>query len=215
MTKALRLFSWLFLFMLPLLVTLAGCSASPKTSTTSSPTTSQSSLPSSQGVVPGSQTTTERGIVTEHTSLDFTLITDIGRLFLKFDKSTISERVDLTTQQIVTEPLNENSLFLGAQVFVEYYPTTNLAVRVVFNESTKVLFTLLSGTITQISGQNIYLDVLLSGTTRNLLIQYNSYDIVVIRSDNSRGNVSELNQGMKIRVFLRMGTNGAAAIEIE
>jgi hypothetical protein len=215
MTRLLRHFGLTLIMMLLLLMMLAGCSALPKATTTSSTTLSPSPLAANQTQVPASGTTTERGIVTEHTNSDFTLITDIGRLVFNFNKSTLSERVDLSTQQIVTEPLNENSLFLGAQVFVEYYPTTNLAVRVVFNESTKVLFTLLSGTITQISGQNIYADVILSGVTRNLLIKYNSYDIVVIRSDSSRGNVSELNQGMKIRVFLRMGTNGAAAIEIE
>lgn len=215
MTGILRYFGLPLIFMLFLFVAFSGCSTSPKTAIMSSPTLSQSPLASIQPAVTGSGSTTERGIVTEHTSSDFNLITSIGRLVLKFNQSTISERIDLNTQEVVTEPLNENSLFLGAQVFVEYYLTNNLAVRVVFNESTKVLFTLLSGTITQISGQNIYMDVIMNGVSRNLLIRYNSGDIVVIRSDNSSGNVSELNQGMKVRVFLRMGTNGAAAIEIE
>jgi hypothetical protein len=183
------------LIMLILLMMFAGCAATP-------------------AATPTTGTVVEEGIVTEHTASDFTLLAHRGRLVLKFDNNTVTHSIDLNLQKTVTGPLNANAFYLGEQVQVEFYPTNNLAVTVLFEPSEKTSYTdLLSGAITEATPSYLYLNTTYVGLPRTLRISYDSQKVIIIRSDGSTGNVNDLSSGMNIRAFCG-GSFTAYLIEI-
>jgi hypothetical protein len=111
--------------------------------------------------------------------------------------------------------VDPNDLYLGAEISVEYFPANNLVVQIVFKPANNVLYTLISGSIDEITASNIYLNTTSYGPSRPLLIMFDRHNLIVIRRDGSAGNIADLGPGVNIRAFLSGGTNGAAVIEIQ
>jgi hypothetical protein len=157
----------------------------------------------------------ENGIVSESSSSNFTLITAIGRLVLRFDSHTVSESVDLNSGKTVTGPVNVKDLYQGAELSVEYNQTNDLAVKIVVTSSDTVLYTLVTGTIDEVTGLNITLKTVLNGAERTLFIQFDTSGIIIIKTDGSPGNVGDLSTGMNVQVYCSGGSTDAAAIIIQ
>ena len=157
----------------------------------------------------------ENGIVSESSGSTFTLLTKIGRLVLRYDRNTTSVSVDPNSGKTVNEPLNANELYQGAELSVEYYQFNNLALNVVIKPSDNVLYTLISGNINEITGLNITLNAIFNQAPRILLINYDSDNIIIIKSDGSPGNIGDLNVGMNIQVYCNGGSTNAAVIVIQ
>lgn len=160
-------------------------------------------------------TVIENGIVSESSSSNFTLITAIGRLVLRFDSHTVSESVDLNSGKTVTGPVNVKDLYQGAELSVEYNQTNDLAVKIVVRSSDTVLYTLVTGTIDEVTGLNITLKTVLNGAERTLFIQFDTSGIIIIKTDGSPGNVGDLSTGMNVQVYCSGGSTDAAAIIIQ
>ena len=198
MRRSLIHFGVQLLLLLILPVTFTGCAAAP------------AETPTPTSIV----TVVKEGVVTEHTASDFTLLTNIGRLVLKFDKNTISHSIDLNSQQPVTGPVNANAFYLGEEVQVEYNPANNLVLTIVFTPSEKTSYAdLITGTVTEVNPSYLNLSTIYVGLPRTLRISY-SNKIVIIKKDGSLGSVDDLHADMNIRAFCG-GSFTAYLIEIQ
>ena len=160
-------------------------------------------------------TVVENGIVSKSTSSNFTLLTAVGRLVLRFDSNTVSESIDLNSGKTVTGPVNTKDLYQGAELSVEYYQTKDLAVKIVIKSSDTVLYTLITGTINEVTGSNITLSTVLNGADRTLFIKFDTSSIIIIKTDGSPGNVRDLSTDMNVQVYCNGGSTNAVVIEIQ
>jgi hypothetical protein len=168
--------------------------------------------PVSQSGTTSIGTVVEDGIVSESTSSNFTLLTTVGRLVLRFDSNTVSESNDLNSGKTVTGPVNANDLYQGVELSVEYYKANNLAVKIVFRTYDR--YTLVSGAINQATSSNITLRAVLNGADRTLFITFDPSSIIIIKKDGSPGNAGDLVAGMNIEAYCGEGSTNAAVIVI-
>jgi hypothetical protein len=193
-----------------LLLVTAACSPSNSANST---VTSQTSNLTDTPETPIFGSVVDKGIVTEHTGSNFTFDTNKGRLVIKFDSNTATEKIDPDSSKIVTGKINVNDLYPGTELLVDYYPGSNLAAKIVFTKFT--LYTFISGTINDIFGTNIYLTTTTGTASKTLLMRFDYYTTTIIRADGSLGNIADLQKGVNIRIISNPGSLGAVVIEIQ
>ncbi len=198
-----------------LLLTTLSCAPVSNTTNTLSPTpTPVQTTRASQPEIPKGVSVVRTGIVSEYTDSNFTLLSDIGRVVLGFDANTVSAVISQANETNIGY-LKTDDLFPGVRLFVEYFETNKLAVKVVFKSApNEKLYPPLSGTINEIVGNTIFVSSMVRGDSRPLIVKYNP-DVIVIKKDGSSGNVGDLSPGMNFRAFCYAGTSNAMSFELQ
>ncbi len=159
-------------------------------------------------------TVTQKGIVTERTDPNFSLVTTGGRFVFKWNSKTTVATVDEDTKNPVTRPVNESDLYPGQKIMVDYDPTNNLVTKVAVVDYKAKLFYPFTGTIKDIYADRMTFTTEYMGAVRDLFIRLTP-EVLIVKPDGSLGNALDLASGVKARTFCNPGTIGAIVIEIQ
>ncbi len=202
--------------LLPIAILLLGAACTSGQTSTRTPSAYSSAVKTPSATTqPRTGSKVTQGIISDSSGTTFSVDTDAGRLVLTFDKTTVVEKIDPKTFQTVSGPLNLNDLPPGTGVQIEYFPTDNLAAKIVI--SGLRLYNPVTGDIDSVINPSIYIKTVLNSTPgeRIVVLRLVLGTSIIVRNDGTAGNIGDLSPGTKIRAFCFPGSANIGALEIQ